>query len=100
MTAATLTPLLYGSATLSWASAVILVRLSMGGPRVGFGALTERAWAGVAISCVATIYAVLATLVDDGFVGPEDSRVILRASVIVLACVPAVWIYRFWGRRW
>ena len=97
MTSADLTPIVYVVAGLSWLSAGILVSLSRGAAPV---ALTERAWASVALSLFVTVYAAIQTNADAGnaWWSVETGRIILRLATILLGTIPSLWLVRYWQR--
>ncbi len=98
MTAELLLPLLVLMPVVDWVATAALVMLARRRPRISF--LTERAFAAAIVSCVTTVYALVALNTQLGFplIDREWALIIVRSAIVVLGAAPIVWLALFWWR--
>jgi len=99
MISAALTPIVYVAVILGWISAGMLIRISRRDRLVV--ALSERAFASVALALFMTLFAVALLNVDLGYpwLDSEGGRILVRLAAILPLLIPARWLVRYW-RGW
>jgi len=84
-------PIILVLALIGWVFTAILARAAWIRPRIS--TLSERALAGIVISTFSTLYGLVASNTDLGFVtfDSDTVRSILRILVLVVGLLPIVW---------
>ncbi len=90
-----LTPLLFILTALAWLSVWLFAGPTLARPRIG--ALTERAWIGVVIAAMGTVFCILVLNSDAAhrFIDVELVQRLSRLTILAVLLVPAIWIFLY-----
>jgi hypothetical protein len=87
------------AAPLNWAVALLLWRLSLAAPRIR--ALRANAIAALALATIVSVFA--AIFVNNGLetpvLGPQETQLVTRGALLILAVVPAAYWLAFYRGR-